>query len=113
MIRLRRSKYRNVRTRYNGFSFDSRMEMARYQELCLLEKANKISGLEVHRRFPLEINGTHICSYESDFTYWVKLDKGVRYVVEDVKGAKTEVYKLKKKLMRAILGLDIVETRPR
>jgi len=34
-------------------------------------------------------------NYYADFTYW---EKG-RFVVEDVKGMKTDVYKLKAKLM--------------
>jgi hypothetical protein len=31
-------------------------------------------------------------------------------VIEDVKGVKTPVYRLKKKLMRALLGVEIRET---
>ena len=46
--------------------------------------------------------------YESDFTYFYK---GV-FVVEDVKGMYTDVYLLKKKLMRSLLGVVIKEVEP-
>ncbi len=113
MIRLRRSKFGNIRVKIDGFTFDSKMEARRYQELKLLEKAGKIHSIEVHRRFPLEFNGVHICIYESDFCYWMRTTNGTRYIVEDVKGHRTDVFKLKKKLMKAIHGLDVLETRPR
>lgn len=112
-IRARGSKFRNVPTRVNGFAFDSKMEARRYQELLLLEKAGRLHSIEVHRRFPLDFHGVHICDYEADFCYWMKIPNGVSYIVEDVKGHRTDVYKLKKKLMKALLGLDIIETRPR
>jgi len=98
-----KSKYRNVRT--NGFA--SKKEAARYQELKLLEKAGEISDLRTHPVFRLEINGVLICKYEADFSYrdWQGLP-----ITEDVKGVRTPIYKLKKKLMRAIYGIEILET---
>jgi hypothetical protein len=114
-MRLKRTKFGNVRTKLDGYTFDSKMEARRYQELRLLEKARQIFGLAVHERFSLDIHGVHICDYEADFCYWTKLkpDQGVQYVVEDVKGHRTDVFILKKKLMKAILGLDVLETKPR
>lgn len=98
------------------------MEARRYQELKLLEKQKEIHSIEVHKRFSLDAHGVHICDYEADFCYWVrtaltskqgKIYNGIQYVVEDVKGKQTDVYRLKKKLMKALLGIDILETRPR
>jgi hypothetical protein len=112
-LKARRSKYGNIRTKLDGYTFDSKAEARRYQELRLLEKAKKIHSIEVHKPFSLDCHGTHICDYEADFCYWARFKNGVLYVVEDVKGKRTDVYRLKKKLMKALLGIDILETRPR
>lgn len=58
------------------------------------------------------INGKKKCveravKYVADFVYFDK-EKG-ELVVEDVKGVKTDVYKLKRKLMRSIYGIEIQE----
>ena len=37
------------------------------------------------------------------------MDKRGNVITEDVKGVKTAVYQLKKKLMKAIYGIDILE----
>jgi hypothetical protein len=101
------SKYRNVRVVVDGLKFDSKREAARWQELKLLERSGEIRDLERQQRYRLFVNGTHICDYVADFTYWVRRGD---YVVEDSKGVKTEGYRLKKKLMQALHGIEITET---
>jgi len=96
------NKYHAVKTG----EYDSKREAARGLQLQLLEKAKKIFGLEHHTVFPLSVNGQHICNYEADFIYQ---DEACKTVVEDVKGVRTDLYKLKKKLMKAIYNIDIVE----
>lgn len=101
------SKYKAVPTVANGIRFASKKEAARYQELMLLQRANKIEFLQTQPRFRLEVNGQLICSYVADFQY---LDKETMHVVtEDVKGIKTAVYRLKKKLMNACHNIEIKE----
>ena len=102
-----RTKYRNVKTIVDGIKFDSKKEAARYPELCLLHKAGEIGDIERQVRWPLFVNDVKICTYISDFCYH---DKHGNYIVEDVKGVKTPMYRLKKKLMKAINGRDILET---
>ena len=63
------SKLHNIRTQVDGITFDSLDEAARYGELKLEEKAVLITDLQVHKLFRLDVNGIHICDYESDFTY--------------------------------------------
>ena len=46
------------------------------------------------------------CSYYADFVY---RDKDGNLVVEDAKGMRTEKYKLKKKLMLEVHGIQITE----
>lgn len=99
------SKYNAIKTEVDGFIFDSKAEARRYSELKLLEKVGEIKDLQLQALFPVFVNGKLICHYLADFTYH---DKGV-YVVEDVKGVKTPVYRLKKKLVEALYNITITE----
>lgn len=92
----------------NGIRFHSRKEANRYAELKLLEKARKISDLQTQVRYSLDVNGVHVAYYVADFKYF-DLD-GREWVVEDVKGFATDAYKLKKLLVKALYGIDILET---
>ena len=96
------SKYKNVRT--NGF--DSKKEFERYMELLLMEKAGEIRHLQTQVGFELHVNDIAIGRYVADFLYY----ENMRKVVEDCKGVLTPVYRLKKKLMLAIYGIEIKET---
>lgn len=103
----RRSKYNAKKVHADGYTFDSIQEYYRYQDLCLMEKAGAISNLVVHPKYTLKVNGIKICDYTPDYEY-IENDKKV---TEDVKSKATITYsyKLKKKLMKAIYGIDIVE----
>lgn len=101
----------------DGITFASRKEMLRYLELKLMVRAGAIRNLKLQPRFKLEVNGIHVCTYVADFQYEERRGDfgGDDYwpaVVEDVKGIPggTDVYKLKKNLMRACLGIEIRET---
>jgi hypothetical protein len=116
MHRAKHSKYRNVRTEVDGIKFDSKKEAARYQELKLMERAGEIYDLVLQPAFAITVNGLKVCTYKADFRYnQVRRDQtGMRmesldHIVEDVKGVKTDVYKLKKKLVKACHGIDIRE----
>ncbi len=100
------SKYHAIKTVVDGITFASRAEARRYEELAWAEKSGDIQTLGVQPRFKLTVNGSVICTYVGDFDYW---ENGV-YIVEDVKGMLTPVYRLKRKLMKAIHNIDIRET---
>lgn len=104
---MKAPKYRNRKTVVDGVTFDSAAEARRYGELKLLERAAQITALELQPAFRLVVNNLLICTYKADFTYQ---DAANNRIVEDVKGMKTPVYNLKKKLMRAIHGIEIYET---
>lgn len=121
----RKSKYGNKKAKANGRVFDSRTERSRYYTLQMLEKAGEISDLRMQVPFELipaiyetvEVQlktktklvqkqvqrPTH---YVADFVY---KDKDGNEVVEDSKGFRTAEYLLKKKMMRAFLGITINE----
>jgi len=97
-----KSKYKNVKTEYDGHKFDSKKEAIRYAELKALQLAGEIDGLELQPRFELvpkvRWNNRTLRKreYVADFKYYeVYLS---RWVVEDVKGYRTDVYKLKRSL---------------
>lgn len=101
---MSRSKYNARRTTIDGVEFDSQAEAARYVELRLLLNAGIISNLELQPKYVLVAKFTtrsgekiRELSYVADFRY-VDGPTG-KTIVEDVKGMKTEVYKIKKKLL--------------
>ena len=124
MERMRR-KYGNKKAKASGKVFDSRRERSRYYTLQVLEKAGEISDLRM--QVPFEIIPAvyetvevqlktktkqvqklvqRAAHYVADFVY---KDKDGNMVVEDSKGFRTKEYLLKKKMMRAFLGITIKE----
>lgn len=113
----RQSKYGNRRVKAAGVSFDSVSEQKRWHELQFLERAGEIRNLVLHPRFSLDVNGHHICDYIADFGYQAPVMGSNMQewgnVVEDRKAGtitQTEAFRLKRKLMRAIHGIDILIT---
>ena len=110
------SKYGNKTIEFEGIKFDSIAEYRRYADLLLLEKAGEITDLQVHPRFLLQEAFTRPdggreakITYEGDFQY---NDHG-KVVVEDVKGCRTEVFKIKRKLFLARYPeIKFVEVKP-
>lgn len=103
----RRSKFNAVATVIDGIRFQSKAEAARWGELKALEAAGEVFDLQRQVTFPLVVNGKLICRYIADFTH---RDKHGYRTVEDVKFVVTPVYRIKKKLMRAVLGIEIFES---
>lgn len=108
--RLKRSrpKYGNKKTVVNGIKFDSKWEAERYLYIKSLERAGRVKDLELQVRFNLIVNDQKICAYIADFRY-KREDKDGEWheIIEDAKGVETPEFKLKKKLMKACLGIDI------
>lgn len=107
----RQSKYRNVKTVVKGITFDSKAEAVRWLALRAMQKAGRIADLKRQVKFEIVCgqDSIHVCDYVADFQYLdVTRDD---LVVEDVKGFRTQVYILKKKLMLAVHGIAIVEPK--
>lgn len=100
-----KTKYRNKITEVDGIRFHSKKEASHYLVLKTLEKAKKIWELELQVPFKIEVEGKKICTYRADFTY--KDKKGFHVV--DVKGVRTQIYSLKKKLIEALYPFTIEE----
>lgn len=100
------NKFNAVKTTVGGLVFDSKGESQRYADLLLLQKAGQISGLKRQVPFRLEAGGQLICRYIADFQY---IENGVA-VTEDFKGSMavaTDLFRLKKRLMQVLLGIDV------
>lgn len=97
-----KNKYSNEKIIIDGHKFDSKKEGNRYLELKLLQKAGVIKELELQKEFILldgfKKNGVTYkkISYYADFYYYD--NERQKYIVEDTKGFKTDVYRIKKKL---------------
>lgn len=102
----RRSKYGAKKTLYDGVKYDSQAEAQRAQEIDMLIKAGKVQSVERQPKFDIYINDTKVCYYKADFR--ITWADGTE-TIEDVKGFKTAMYRLKKKMTEAAYGIKIVE----
>lgn len=102
------NKYKTKKTIVDNITFDSKKEANRYCELRLLERAKVISNLQLQVTYiliPKSKYGRAI-KYVADFVY----EENNQVIIEDVKGVKTPVYRLKKRLMAEQFGIAIKET---
>ena len=102
------SKYKAKPTEIDGIRFASKREAKRYQELKLLERAKEIQDLKLQVPYVLIQKSAHgrEIKYVADFVY----EENGQTIVEDSKGFRTDVYKLKKRLMAEVYGITIRET---
>lgn len=101
LMRYRKNKYGN----YKVGGCDSKKEFRRKRELTLLQAAGEIKNLEEQKSFVLQEgfqaqSGKKLrpITYIVDF-YYFDCAKNC-WVAEDVKGFKTDVYKIKAKLFQ-------------
>ena len=105
-------KYHSKKIIINGIEFMSKREANRYLELKSLLDKGEISELELQVPFtliePFTLNKKKYrkMDYIADFVY---MQDG-KQIVEDTKGYKTEVYKIKKKLMAYLYHIEIKES---
>ena len=117
-----RNKYHAKKVKVGDEVFDSKKELHRWEELCLMEKAGMITELRRQVKFTLIPPQRELivkkgegfrwgkviereASYVADFVY----RENGRLVVEDVKGFKTDTYILKRKLMLKVHGIRVRE----
>lgn len=106
---MKRSKYGNKKTEYRDQLYDSKKEADRARDLDILVAAGEISAWERQHKFEFFLNGVDICDFFVDFK--ITYPDG-RIVYEDVKSVATQkdkVYRLKKKLLKAFKGIDVIE----
>lgn len=102
-------KYRNEPVEVDGVRFDSKKEARRWAELVLMERAGRITQLRRQVAVPVVVGGEVVCEYVADAVYF---EAGTK-VFEDTKSPATRrnpVYRLKRKLLKALYGIDVRET---
>ena len=113
---MKRSKYNARKVTIDGVTFDSAKEAARWQELVLLEKAGTITNL--FRQMPFQLAPAVKLHGEKrtkpavkaiiDFVYYD--NEKQRCIYEDTKGDDTDISRLKRHLLKAHHGIDVVIT---
>jgi hypothetical protein len=108
VLKSKGSKYNNKFTRVKGVLFSSKKEAKRYEQLLLLLKSGEITDLQTQVKFVLipKTDKFRETSYIADFTYF----EGREFIVEDVKGFITDVFKIKRKLFYYVHKILIRET---
>jgi hypothetical protein len=111
----KKHKYAAEPTEVDGIKFPSKHEAKAYLKLASLEKVGAIRDLQVNAalrgpekiRYKLRFDDHAKEHYEPDFVFF---DNSIeREVVADAKGFRTETYKKKKRLMKSIHGIEILE----
>lgn len=114
-----KNKFGAVKKVVDDVKFDSTREAKRYEELKLLVRAGKIKSLRVQVSYPLVKSVKYKNAkrakpemiYTADFEYW-DIEKN-ELVVEDVKSvatAKLTDYIMRRHMMLAFHGIEVLET---
>lgn len=126
---MKRAWHQNVRrapaserTSADGIVFDSKAELRRWEELRLLQVAGEIRDLRRQCEFPLAFNGRAVlmrspkypkgraCSYTADFAYTITSNG--EPVWEEAKGFDTPESRLRRAVVEALYGIEIIVTGP-
>lgn len=100
-----KNKYKAKRVKLDGVWFDSVAESKYYAALKIREKAGEVFDVELQKPYALVVNGFLVATYKCDFEFFDAVTKTRRVI--DVKGVQTPVFKLKRKLMKACLGIEV------
>ena len=105
---VRPHKYHAQPTTIDGIRFDSKKEATRYGWLLYRQKIGEIRDLRYQVRYSITVTNLQtgelrdVAAYVADFEYF---DVAADHVItEDVKGMRTALYRLKKKLVEAQYG---------
>lgn len=100
------NKFGAKRTVVDGITFDSKRESEVYSDLKNLERAGRISGLVLQRKFELIVNGQIIGTYRADFCF-IDHDQDGRFRTIDVKGVVTKDFRRVQKIIKAAYNIDV------
>lgn len=95
-------KFKAIPSQYDGIHFSSKKELKRYLELKNLQSRGDILFFLRQVPFHLPGNTKYVCDF---LIFWNNED----VTIEDVKGFKTDMYKLKKKLVEHHYPIHVTE----
>jgi hypothetical protein len=110
----RGAKYGNTRGVWVdelGRRFDSQREVEAAVALWRRQRAGEIRGLAFQVRWPILVDDVLVCTYVADFQYEERQPDGLQWRLRlaDAKGFPTPLWKIKKRLMKAVYSIDILE----
>lgn len=105
---VKKSKYGNSKKEVDGIIFDSEREARRYGKLKIKLKAGLIGLFRRQVEYELNPGGTHSLKFIADFVYRDSVTG--EEIVEDCKGWRTREYIKKRRLMKKVHGIIILET---
>lgn len=101
------NKYRAKKTIIDGIKFDSQAEATYYGTLKLRKLSGDILDFKMQVTYEIIINGQLICKYRADFVVYYPAG-GIEVIdIKSVITANLQVFRLKQKLMKAVLGIDV------
>ena len=95
-------KFRAKPTELDGIKFASKKEAKRYRELKTLQELGEILFFLRQVPFHLQANVKYVCDF---LVFWTNGE----VTIEDVKGVKTDMYIVKKKMVEATYPITIQE----
>jgi hypothetical protein len=102
----RRNKYGAKQVWVDNIRFDSSAEAKYYQLLKYRQVLGEVTDVRLQEPYViLGPKGQVVTTWKADFVYWDTVEKRQRVI--DVKGVQTPLFKLKKKLVEAFLGITI------
>ncbi len=97
-----RHKFNAKPTELDGIRFSSKKEAKRYSELKLLQKSSEVLFFIRQVPFHLPANVRYVCDF---MVFWTNGE----VTIEDVKGMKTDMYIVKKKILEDMYPIKITE----
>jgi hypothetical protein len=106
---MKRPKYGNRKVTVDGLNFDSQREATLFMQYRMLEKAGQITHLEQHPVYKLVVNGAKVGRITPDFQFR-ELDGTLKvYDVKSPATAKTEAFRLRKRVFEALYPGVVIE----
>lgn len=97
-----RHKFKAKPQELDGIKFPSKKEAKRYRELKTLQELGEVLFFLRQVPFHLEAGVKYVCDF---LVFWTSGE----VTIEDVKGIKTDMYILKKKMVEATYPVTITE----
>lgn len=97
-----RHKFKAKPQELDGIKFPSKKEAKRYRELKTLQELGEVLFFLRQVPFHLEAGVKYVCDF---LVFWINGE----VTIEDVKGIKTDMYILKKKMVEATYPVTITE----
>ena len=122
-MRRNRNKYGNKSLVVNGIKYDSKKELRVLNDIVSMEKGGLVRDVVFKTTYTFEVNGEpiryisdkvnkdgsrklgRILTWTDDVSFY-DCELGYRRII-DVKGFQTDVFKMKRALMKAVNGIDV------